>query len=99
MEKKVCTNLQDRRVRQQPKFEIGQLVCTADIKSVFSEGDSTNRSYNLYTLTEIIYDTIPSYRLDYLPERYNENLLLPTKHTLEQSNQVIKELNLIQQQN
>ena len=47
----------------------------------FSKGDSTNWSYKLYTITEIIHDTIPSYRINYLPKRYNENLLLPTNLT------------------
>ena len=75
---------------------MGQLVRTADNKRVFSKGDSTNYSYKLYTITEVIHDTIPSYRINYLPERYNENLLLPTKLTLEQNNQVMEELNLIQ---
>ena len=41
-------------------------------------------------------DTIPSYRNDYLPERYNENLLLPTKLSLEENNQVMKKLILFQ---
>ena len=50
----------------------------------------------LYTITEVIHDTIPSYRINYLPERYNENLLLPTKLSLEENNQVMKELSLIQ---
>ena len=95
-ERKVYSNLQDRRVRQKPKFQLGDLVRTADIKRVFSKGDSTNWSYKLNTITEIIHDTIPSYRIDYLPERYNENLLLPTKLSLEQNNQVMKKLNLIQ---
>ena len=95
-EKLVYSNLQDRRDKQQPKYKLGQLVRTAVIKKVFSKGDSTNYSYLLYTITEIIHDTIPSYRINYLPERYNENLLLPTKLTLEQNNQVMKELNLIQ---
>ena len=94
-EKIVYNNLQDRREIQKPKFKLGQLVRTADIKRVFSKGDSTNHSYKLYTITEVIHDTIPSYRINYLPERYNENLLLPTKLTLEQNNQVMKELNLI----
>ena len=82
-ERKVYSNLQDRRVRQKPKFKLGQLVRTADIKRVFSKSDSRNWSYKLYIITEVIHDTIPSYRIDYLPERYNENLLLPTKLTLE----------------
>ena len=95
-EKLVYSNLQDKRKKFNPKFKLGQLVRTADIKRVFSKGDSTNWSYKLYTIKEIIHDTIPSYRINYLPERYNENLLLPTKLSLEENNQVMKELNLIQ---
>ena len=95
-EKEVHSNLQDRRVKQKSKFRLGQLLRTADIKRVFSKGDSTNYSYKLDTITEIIHDTIPSYKIDYLPERHNENLLLPTKLTLDENNQVMKELNLIQ---
>ena len=94
--KEVNSNLQDRRVKQKPKFNLGQLVRTADIKRVFSKGDSTNWSYKLYTITEVIHDTIPSYRIDHLPERYNENLVLPTKLCLEQNIKIMKELNLIQ---
>ena len=95
-EKLVYSNLQDRRVELKPKFKLGELVRTTDIKKVFSKGDSTNYSHKLYTITEIILDTIPSYRIDYLPERYNQNLLLPTKLSLGENNQVMKELNLIQ---
>ena len=95
-EKIVYSNLQDKRRKLNPKFKLGQLVCTADIKRVFSKGVSTNYSYKLYTITEVIHDTIPSYRINYLPERYNENLLLPTKLSLEQNNQVTNKLNLIQ---
>ena len=40
----VYTSLQDERVKQRPKFILGQLVRTADIKRVFSEGDSTKWS-------------------------------------------------------
>ena len=92
-EKLVYSNLQDRRVKQQPKINLGQLVRTADIKRAFSKGDSTNYSYNLYKITEVIHDTIPSYRLNYLPERYNENPLQPTKITLDENNQVMKKIN------
>ena len=95
-EKEVFSNLRDDRVKRQPKIKLGQLVRTADIKRVFSKGDSTNYSYKLYTITEIIHDTIPSYRIDYFPERYNENLLLPTKLSLDENNQIMNELNLIQ---
>ena len=96
-ERKVYTNLQDRRDKQKPKYKLGELVLTADVKRVFSKGDSMNRSYKLYTITEIIHDTIPSYRIDYLTEKHNENLLLPIKLSLEQNNKVMKELKLIQE--
>ena len=92
----VYTNLQDKRVKQRPKFKLGDLVRTADIKRVFNKGDSTNYSYKLYTITEVIHDTIPSYRIDYLAERYKEILSLPTKLILEQNNEIMKKLNLIQ---
>ena len=95
-EKIVYSNLQNKRKKLNPKYKLGQLVRTADIKRVFSKGESTNYSYKLYTITEIIHDTIPSYRIDYLPERFNENLLLPTKLSLEENNQVMKKLDLIQ---
>ena len=95
-EKLVYNNLKDDREIQKPKYKFGQLVRTADIKRVFSKGDSTNWSYKLYKITEVIHDTIPSYRIDYLPERYNENLLLPTKLSLDENNKIMKELNLIQ---
>ena len=95
-ERKVYSNLKDKRSKLNPKFKLVQLVRTADIKRVFSKGDSTNYSYKLYTITEVIHDTIPSYRLNFLPERYNENLLLPTKLSLEENNHVMKKLNLIQ---
>ena len=78
-EKLVYSNLKDNREVQKPKYKLGQLVRTADIKRVFSKGDSTNYSYEIYKIKEVFHDIIPSYRIDYLPERYNENLLLPTK--------------------
>ena len=47
-------------------------------------------------MTEVIHDTVPSNRLNYLAERYNEKFLKQLKLTLEQNKQVIKELILIQ---
>ena len=95
-EKIVYSNLKDKREIRKPKFKLGRIVRTADIKRVFSKGDSTKWSYKLYTKPEFIHDTISSYRLNYLPERYNENLLLPTNLTLDENDQVMNELNLIQ---
>ena len=47
---------------------MGTLVRTTDLTKTFSKGDTTNRSYKLYKIREIIIDTIPSYRLGNLPE-------------------------------
>ena len=75
---------------------MGDLIRTSDIRSVLSKRDSTNYSYKLYTVTEVLHDTIPSYRINYLPERFNENFLPPTKLSLERNNQAMKKLNIIQ---
>ena len=96
IKKLVFDNLKDDRETQQPKYKLGQLVRTSDIKRVFSKGDSTNYSYELYTIIEVIYDNLPTYRINYLPERYNQHLLLPTKLLLEENNKIMKELNLLQ---
>ena len=90
----VYKNLLDKRKKIKPKYEIGDLVRTADLKKTFSKGDTTIWSYKLYKITEIINDTIPSYRVDNLPERYNETLLKKTELTLKENNSVMKKLNL-----
>ena len=59
-EKLVFDNVKDKRENQKPKFKLGQLVRTSDIRKVFSKGDSTNYSYRLYTITEIIHHTLSS---------------------------------------
>ena len=90
----VYKNLLDKRKRVKPKFQISDLVRTADLKRTFSKGDTTNWSYNLYKITEIINDTLPSYKIDNLKERYNESLLKKTELTMKENNSVIKKLNL-----
>ena len=71
----VYKNLLDKRMKTKPKYEIGDLVRTADLKKTFSKGDTTNWSYKIYKITEFVNDTIPSYKINNLPERYNESLL------------------------
>ena len=44
-------------------------------------------------VTGIIHETIPSYRIYYLPERFNENLWKPSKLNLEANNQFLKKTN------
>ena len=93
-ERLVYKNLLDKRKKVKPKYEIGDLVKTADLKKTFSKGDTANWSYNLYKITEIINDTIPSYHIDNLKERYNQSLLKKTELTLKENDAVMKKLNL-----
>ena len=90
----VYKNLLDKRKKVKPKFQINDLVRTADLKKTFSKGDTTNWSYKLYKITEIINDTIPSYKIDNLKERYNEALLKKTELTLKENDNVIKKLKI-----
>ena len=86
--------LLDKRKKKTLKFQINDLVRTADLKKTFPKGDTTNWSYKVYKITEIINDTIPSYHLDNLKERYNESLLEKTELSKKEINSVMKKLNL-----
>ena len=57
-----------------PKFQVNDFVRVADLRKRFSKDDTTNWSYELYKLTEVIIDTKPSYKIDNLEGRYNESL-------------------------
>ena len=91
----VYKNLLDKRNKIKPKFQINDLVRTADLKKTFSKSDTTNWSYKLYKITEIVNDKIPSYKINNLPERYNESLLKKTDLKLKGNDNVMKKLNLI----
>ena len=90
----VYKNLLDKRKKVKPKFQINDLVRTADLKKTFSKGDTTSWSYKLYKITEIVKDTIPAYKIDGLKERYNEALLKKTELTMTENNSVMKKLNI-----
>ena len=90
----VYKNLLDKRKKMKPKFQVNDLVRTADIKKTFSKGDTTNWSYKLYKITEIINDTIASYKIDNLKERYIESLLKKTELTMKENKTIMKKLNL-----
>ena len=90
----VYKNLLNKRKRITPKFQLNDLVRTADLKKKFSKGDTTNWSYKLYKITEITSDTVPSYKIDNLEERYNQSLLKKTELLLKQNKDVMKALNL-----
>ena len=47
-EEEIYNNLQDKRTKRNPKYKVGDFVRTADKRSIFSKGDSTNWSYKLY---------------------------------------------------
>ena len=90
----VYKNLLDKRNKITPKFQINNLVRTADLKKTFSKSDTTNWSYKLYKITEIINDTIPSYKIDNSPERYNESLFKKIDLTMKENEDVMKKLKI-----
>ena len=77
----VYKNLSIKRKKRTPKFQLNDLFRTADLKRTFSKGDTTNWSYKLFKITEIINATIPRYKIDNLRERYNESLLKKSELT------------------
>ena len=90
----VYKNLLDKRQKITPKFQINDLVGTADLKKTCSKLDTTHWSYKLYRTTETINDTIPSYHIDNLPERYNESLIKKRELTMKENDSIMKKLNL-----
>ena len=52
-------NLLDKRKEIKPKFQINNLIRTADLKKTFSELHLTIWFYKVYKITELINDTIP----------------------------------------
>ena len=90
----VYKNLLDKRKKIKPKIQINDLVRVADLKKTFSKGDTTNWSYKLNKITEIVNDTIPSYKIKNLPKRYNESFLKKTDLTLKENVIVMKKLRI-----
>ena len=90
----VYKNLLDERKKVIPKFQINDLVRVAELKKTFSKGDTTNWSYKLYKITEIIKYTMASYKIDKLPEGYNESLLKKTELSMKENNSVMKKLKI-----
>ena len=88
----VYKNLLGKRKEIKPKFQVKDIVRTADLKKTFSEGDTTNWTYKLYKIKEIINDLIPSYHIEKLRERYNESLLNKTELSMKKNDSVMKKL-------
>ena len=86
-------NLLDRRKEIERKCISGGLVRTADQRNVFSKGDISNWTNELYKITEIVNDTITTYhmsnvgkanslRSEHFHESYGEALLGKSELTL-----------------
>ena len=88
-------NLLEKRKKVKPKIPVNDLVRTADLNvNCFLKSDTTNWSYKLSKFTEIVADTIPSYKIKNFPERYNQSLLKRSELTLKKNISVMKNLNL-----
>ena len=74
--------MKDKREKNKRKLKSKQRDRSSDNKEIFSKVDSTNWIYNFHTITEVIHDTISSFRINCVSERYNQNLLQPKKISL-----------------
>ena len=89
-EKYVYHKLLDQRKKVRPKFQVNDLVGTANLERTFSKGDRKNWSYKLYKITKSNKDTIPSYRIVNSKERHNESLLRKTELTKKENDTIMK---------
>ena len=48
----------------------------------------------MYKNTDIVNKTIPSYKTDNLPERYNEAILKKTDLTMKEDRDIVKKINI-----
>lgn len=85
-EKQVHYNLEDKREKQKPKYKLGDLVRTDEI---FLVKETVQIGLINSIQLQKLY-TFPSYRINYLPERYNEALLKKSKLTINENNRVIE---------
>ena len=79
--------LLSERNKIKPKFQVNKIIRLADLRKTFSKRN-LNKLEILCKVTEIIVDTIPSYRIDNLSERYNETLLKKTKLIMREKKQL-----------
>ena len=90
----VFRHLLDKRIKVKPKIQVKDLLRVADLRKTFSRGDTTNWSYKKYKISQFINETIASYRIDNLPERYIEALLKKTDLSMEENDGVMKNLKI-----
>ena len=73
---------------------MGFLVTTADKKKILSECDRRKWFYKLYIVTVVINDTIPTYPIRKVPEKYKEALLNNSDLTMNEIDGHLKKLDL-----
>ena len=56
----VYKSLLDKKKKMKKKFQVSDLVRTADLQKTFSKRDMTNWSDKFYKITEINNETIPT---------------------------------------
>ena len=78
-ERFVYQNLLDERKKIEPKFHVNNRVRVGALRKTFSKSETTSRTYKLNKTSEVINDTLPSYGIDNLPEKYNEASLKKTE--------------------
>ena len=82
-ERRICLQkIVKQTTEKKPNSQQNDLVRTTDLKKTFSKSDTHKWSYKVYKITENINDTLPSYRIANLSERYNEAFLKKTEFSM-----------------
>ena len=76
------------------RHQNGDFFGTSGLNETFSKGDTTNWSFILYKITQIVNDTIPNYPIDESKERYDQVLLKKVKLALKEDKERMKALKL-----
>ena len=82
--------MSERKRSQQVKFTTSSEQQIQ--RELFAKGYTNKWSYKLYEVLETVNDTIPSYRIDILPERFIEALLEKRTLKLKENDSIMKKL-------
>jgi len=98
-ENKVFQTMVDRRVFKPPRYNVGDLVRIPDKRTIFSKGDTTNWSDELFKIYEIVSKQPPEYLIeDEKGEKilgiHYEQELQKSHFSFDENRKIMKSLNI-----
>ncbi|MEM1283609.1 MAG: DDE-type integrase/transposase/recombinase [Chlamydiota bacterium] len=95
----VYAQMVDKRKFRKPRYEVGDLVRIPDKRTIFSKGDTTNWSYELFRIHQVLDEKPPEYLIeDEKKEKilgiHYEQEILKSNFTFQSNRQVLKSLEI-----